>query len=691
VAVFTEKSMSARLFRQLFLLCAALLIAGICRAEPGADLAAQRARFPLVWEAARHGPDLAWRKLAAGLEGYPLYPYLPLASMRRRMSDVRRTEVDKFLAAWPDSLPAQQLREDFLRELARRNDWKDFLDLYTPITAGIELPCDALHARIALGRPLDFNADVEPLWLSAKALPDACDAAVAWARAQGKLTPALIRQRIELAATAGHARLIATLAAMLDGNARQDALRLVAAIREPGATLSQAASWPDSASARAAATLALVRLARRDSDAALTRWPTLFPHLHFAAEQRDRILHAIAVYQASDYAPDAGQLLGALPAAANDDVSREWRVRVALAAQDWRSALAALDAMSDAQKADDRWRYLRARVLVKLGRADEAAPLFASAAREANFHGFLAADWLKLPYTICSTRIDADAAADTALRKDANLARAFEFFAIGRLPEARREWDFAIPRLDTSQRRRAAALASRKGWYDRAVYAFGKGEDLHLYDLRFPLARRAQVRHDARDAGIEPAWAFAIIRAESAWTADARSDADAWGLMQLLPGTARNLAKAGKISFSGAAALFDPELNIRLGVAYLSKMAERYDGSPWLASAAYNAGPDPVDSWIDARDTLAPDFFIETIPYKETRDYVARVLAFSVIYDWRLHGNVLPLASRLPRIGQAYTPPPADAPRKAVVCPATPTDAPAMPSSSSSAPPPVGH
>ena len=123
-------------------------------------------------------------------------------------------------------------------------------------------------------------------------------------------------------------------------------------------------------------------------------------------------------------------------------------------------------------------------------------------------------------------------------------------------------------------------------------------------------------------------------------------------------------------------------------------MALHYDGSPWLATAAYNAGADPVGRWIDARDSLEPDFFIETIPYKETREYVARVLAFSVIYDWRLHGTAQPLASRLPRIGQAYTPPSDDATRKAVVCPAaeTPTDAaraaavPAPPKTSSAQP-----
>jgi soluble lytic murein transglycosylase len=141
--------------------------------------------------------------------------------------------------------------------------------------------------------------------------------------------------------------------------------------------------------------------------------------------------------------------------------------------------------------------------------------------------------------------------------------------------------------------------------------------------------------------------------------------------MQLLPGTAKQLAKVEKVAFSGGPDLLDADLNIRLGTRYLGIMATHYDGSPWLASAAYNAGDDPVARWINARDKLEPDFFIETIPYKETREYVARVLAFSVIYDWRLHGSAQTLASRLPRIGQAYTPPGPDAPRKSVICPAT--------------------
>ncbi|HEX3895877.1 MAG TPA: transglycosylase SLT domain-containing protein [Rudaea sp.] len=637
------------------------------------DFSAQRDRFMLVWEAAQHGPDLAWRKLAVGLEDYPLYPYLELASQQRRLSDLKPEEVEKFLTAFPDTLPAQMLRENFLYELARRQNWKIYESFYTGTERSRDLQCNALQAKLALAQPIDFDVDIKPLWLSAKALPAACDSAVQWAQSKNKITAPLIWERIDLAAQAAQSDLVSSLAPMLDGAEKTAAEHTATAIRDPQAALNDTPNWPDGAHDREAAVIALTRLARHDSDGAEAEWKTVSSHFHFDAEQRGKSLRAIAVYSASSYSPDAPTRLAAVPSDADDDTSREWRVRSALAAQDWKNALQALQIMSPTQQADARWRYLRARVLVKLGREHDAEPIFASIAQEANFHGFLAADWIDQPYAICSSQIDASAEEEKSARNNLSLQRAFEFFALDRLSDARREWEFAIAKLDPRERRLAADLATRLGWYDRAVYSLNQGDDLHFYDLRFPLARRDQIERDARAADIDPSWAYAIIRAESAWTSDAHSGADAYGLMQLLPGTAKQLAKVEKLPFSGPTTLFDPDLNIRLGTRYLSDMSLRYDGSAWLASAAYNAGVDPVGRWVNARDSLEPDFFIETIPYKETREYVARVLAFSVIYDWRMHGNAQSLASKMTRIGQPYAPPKEDAGRKSVVCPSSPS------------------
>ena len=662
--------------RHSFLLFIVALLFGFgARTAPAAtdagELARQREQFPAVWEMAKRDPTESWTRLAAGLETYPLYPYLGLAAMQRRMAQLTREEADAFLKAWPDSLPAATLREAFLLELAKREDWKNYLALFDDTTHNRELRCDALQARLALGEKLDFEKDVEPLWLSANALPSACDAATRWAQDQGKLTSALVWQRIELAsAKASNAGVIATLAPLLDGAERDAAEHTALALRDTAGALKHASGWPDAPRSRTAIALAIERRARHDADDADAQWSRLSTQFHFDAVQRGRALRAIALYRATSYSADALARLTALPADLTDDTTREWSVRSALATGDFKATLAALESMPAAQRNDARWRYLRARMLAKLGRGDEATALFRALAGEANFYGFLAADQIGAAYTICATELAEDQTAEAALRKDPNLARAFEFFAIDRLTEARREWDFAMQNLSAEQRRQAIALAEHAGWIDRAVYAFNRGEDLRLYTLRFPLARREQIVRDARVGGVEPAWAYAIIRAESAWTTDARSGANAYGLMQLLPGTAARLARERQVSYSGAADLLDPDLNIQLGTLYLGQMAARYDGSPWLASAAYNAGPDPVTRWIDARDSLDPDFFIETIPYKETREYVSRVLAFSVIYDWRLHGAVQTLSSRLPRIGQTYDPPGDNVMRRAVACPA---------------------
>ena len=318
-------------------LCGSLVAPGAVAGAPAAEeLKLQRERFPLVWETAKHGPADAWRKLAMGLESYPLYPYLELAGLQKKLPQLKPAEVAEFLAAWPDSLPAQSLRDAFLLELAKRGDWKNFLALYADSARGKELQCDAMQARIALGQVPDFKRDIAPLWLSANPLPAACDAVVAWSTQQGKLTPALIWQRIDLAANAAHADVVAGLAATLGDDERIAAERIALALRDPVAAMTKSSAWPDKPRARDALVLAFERLARRDSDTAETQWAKLATHFHFDPDQRGRILRTIAVYRASGYAPDALARLNALPADAADDTSREWHVRLALAAQDWK-------------------------------------------------------------------------------------------------------------------------------------------------------------------------------------------------------------------------------------------------------------------------------------------------------------------------------------------------------------------
>lgn len=666
---------AARARRPLPYLLLALLtawfgLAGTASAAP--SLAEQRIAFRQAWAVAQQGGD-GWRAWVGKLAGYPLFPYLEEAALEHDVATLDRATVAAFLARYPDLLPAADLRRAWLLEQASQQRWDDFLALYQS-GLGDTLTCDALQAKLAQGGTLDFQRDLAALWAK-PGLPNACDPVIAAAHDAGLLTDARLWTRIDRAVDAGQGGTVAALAAWLPAEEGKAAARLAQALRDPAAAVADAASWPDTPRHRQAAALALRHLARRDTSAADAGWQRLRPRFGFTPSQRDAVLYALALYHATDFDEHALERLAALPAAAQTDASREWRARVALARQDWSAVLSAIDAMPERQQDQDEWRYFRARAWAATGRGAEADALYAKLAREPTYYGFLAADRTQGDYAICPLDPPDDAQRGQALQADAGLQRAFELYAVGLPRLARREWSRALDGADASTLRAAAQLAYAQGWYDRAVFTFSSGDALRYYDERFPLASQDGVVPQAQQAGIDPSWAYAIARAESAWVSDARSGADARGLMQLVPATAALVAKQYGLAWGGGDTLYNPVVNIVLGTRYLAQMAARFGGAPWLASAAYNAGPNKVDQWLDQRGTLPPDLFVATIPYRETRDYVARVMAFAVIYDWRLSGKALPLASRMPPVGQTYSLPDVHTPRKDVTCPATPAPA----------------
>jgi soluble lytic murein transglycosylase len=161
-------------------------------------------------------------------------------------------------------------------------------------------------------------------------------------------------------------------------------------------------------------------------------------------------------------------------------------------------------------------------------------------------------------------------------------------------------------------------------------------------ELRFPLAFKSEIQGAAKRVQLPQEWVFAVARQESAFIPDARSSAGAVGLLQLLPGTAREVARKSRTPFNPAQ-LVEPKHSARLGSEYLRGLMTRYGDNRVLATAAYNAGPGRISRWLrDQPDSVTTDVWVETLPYRETREYVQSVLAFSVIYSYRL-GSSRPL------------------------------------------------
>jgi soluble lytic murein transglycosylase len=120
--------------------------------------------------------------------------------------------------------------------------------------------------------------------------------------------------------------------------------------------------------------------------------------------------------------------------------------------------------------------------------------------------------------------------------------------------------------------------------------------------------------------------------------------------MQLMPATGRETAQEIQFPYAGRATLTDSSSNIRLGTVYLGKMYEQFADNRVLATAAYNAGPHRVKSWLPDSGTVDARVWIENIPFRETRKYVRRVLADEAIFHWRLTGERRRISSELPRI-----------------------------------------
>ncbi len=628
---------------------ALLLILMVLWADAGAkvSLADRRESLRAAFQAADSG-QLALAQ-ADRFADHLLYPWLQASILAKQIDTVEPSSIQPVIDRLGDQPAGRWLRSVWLASRVKRRDWPSFRIAYRG-SEDKTLRCADLAARLDdkrtdVGIDAGWIADAQALWLTGAPLSDVCDGPFAKLVELGKLDDGLRWQRIDLAAAAGQTDLIRFLAKDLTSEDRMLAQSYAAFIDAPSETN---LAWPNTARSRNVATTALAGLAKTNPERANVLLEKLMPTLKLDQAQQNRVLYEVAVWTAASSLPDAAARFDAVPASAYDERLHEWRVREAISRGDDAAALSAIEKMGATQRQDSRWRYFEARLRERLGQAEAARALYRQAAASATFHGWLAADRLHQPYALCALEPTGDQARKDRIAAMPGLVRAFELLAIDRPEWAAREWNEAIKTMSDSDRLVAVELANQSGWYDRGVFALANtAEDLRHYSLRFPMPYEADIRVQAKANGLDPAWVAAQTRAESAFMPKARSVADARGLMQLQPSTGALMARRLGQEWQGGESLYDPGTNLRLSTAYLRLMLDRFGGFAYLAIAAYNSGPSPVERWSRARRQLEPDFFIESIPYKETREYVARVLAFSVVYDWRMRGNAAPLSDRL--------------------------------------------
>lgn len=637
------------LLRRGLTLALALGCSGLA-ASAVAGLKEERAAFQYAYQSAKDGdaPDAV---LLQSLQNYPLKSYLSYLDLRERLPLVAPSELAAFVQAYPISFMTDDLRRRYLRQLAKNGDWAGYPAFDDASLTTQEFRCQRLVARGMQQGQASVLEEGLMLWDEGVSWPVTCQPLEAWLMDAEAMPPARVWWRIERLMEKNQSSEASRLAADLGSDAQAQVTRWKTARKSPAGFLAQNKSVKGDGVLHLMLADSAKRLASDDADQAYAAWMALAARETMSPKVRSEAEGGIAMAAARQHDAQASDWFEAAPSSGFDADMRAWRVRAALRQQNWARVLKAIEAMPRDEQDDEEWRYWRARALEQQGQGDLAKQIWQDVASDVTYYGLLSADRAGVSYRLAYVDLPDDALVQEVAQRPA-VQRAREFYTQGLIDEARKEWLVALRDMDLPTQRAAAHLAARWGWMDRAAITMGKARNSGMEDLevRFPLPWRDDVERFAREESIESGWMFGIMRRESVFMADIGSSAGAQGLMQLMPGTAKDVARKLAMPVPNKGDLHDPATNMRLGSAYLGDVLERFDGNQVLATAAYNAGPGRVNRWLPEVGSLPADIWVDTVPFTETREYCRAVLHYATVFDWRLNGESKPLSARMPNI-----------------------------------------
>jgi soluble lytic murein transglycosylase len=633
----------------------ALLLALLCTAQPLAakedDGHQQRVLFLEAKKALEREDYTLFSRNIQQLQEYPLYPYLIYWQLRSKLESQPAATIEAFLTNYEELPVAPLLRSVWLRHLAKTSRWEEFLHFYRG--GGTEMQCRQHTAQLHTGNKTLAWAGAKKLWLVDHSQPDDCDELFkAWEEAGG-INHDLRWQRIEMVMERGNSSLAHYLAKGLNEADRERLTLWRRVYNDPTLIERSSQLKPDTLENRRIILHGLKRLAGNKPEQAVALWRKAQTRYQFTREQSHAIGKTIASNFAYDGDPRALIWFAQLPPEIINQEERTWAVRLALRNSNWKAALAWIDAMPVAERQSTQWQYWRARIGAKLGEEQQAEHLYYAVSGDRGYYGFLAADQINGAYNLEHKPVVVESDALQALKESPEMVRAHELYMLLLTTDARREWESAVARMDDQQQLVAGKLADEWKWYDTALLTLAKANYFSDLDIRFPLAHSETVTREAESRKLDPAWVYAVARQESAMSPDALSPAGAMGLMQLMPSTGKAVAKQLKYPMSGSAQLLEPDTNIHLGTYYLRQVLDRFDNNAVLATAAYNAGPYRVSTWFPEQGKIDADIWVESMPFRETRQYVRRVMAYTVFYEQRLDNSTTRLSQRMPIIETA--------------------------------------
>ena len=602
---------------------------------------------------------LATLRTSLSATRHPLAMWVEYWDLNLRLNEARTEEVDAFLARWPGSYVEDRLRNDWLLELGRRRNWATFLREQPrfKMNDDREVACYAQVASLQGTHPSASAVEAaQALWLAQRDADDGCQTLGQMLMDSKLLPEALVWRKVNLAVEINRLRLARQTAQLLgEGVAKS----VADVLEQPLRHLSRKANGFGTLQTELTA-VALAKRANTDPEEAADllerRWAHVIgPDLSawvWAVIGRNgaQSLHA----QSLDWVRNAWKPQSAKALPPWSDETLAWHTRAALrlgqGTERWQLVLRATDAMSPNERQDSAWQYWRARAQLGLASSDsqrtQARQQLAALAHPLHFYGQLAAEDVGTPLPLPGRPAALSASEREAAQRHPGLQRALYLIAAGLRPEGVREWNFHLLGLSERELLAAAQMACDREVWDRCINTSEKTRTEVDLAQRYPMPLRNEVTQRAREAGLEPAYVYGLIRQESRFVMDARSQVGASGLMQVMPATAKWTAKRIGLTDYRPDMIADRAINLRIGTAYLKLVLNDQDGLPALAAAAYNAGPGRPRKWRNG-PTLEPAIWAENVPLNETRDYVKKVLANTTVYAALASGQPASLKARL--------------------------------------------
>ena len=601
------------------------------------------------------------QQLSSSMQNDVLGYYPEYWLLNQNLASQPASSIVSYAQRYANSAMAEKLAADYVEEKVKQADFASA----QPVLPYVNNPdkaesCAVAQVRAKTGDPLVF-AEHKEVWLNTDAQPDSCAGLGRMMLSSPIMTQDDRQQRLWAQLRAGQAGQAVATAQSVGISLTLSQLNQIQAAPQNYLWSASKVTAAD----HAYLVYALGRLADTDLESAFSTLPRAAEGV---PEDVKQMLHRTVAYvggttvMKNGFKPEVLKAFDASAAMQFTPEEAEIYARQSIRFSEWDSLIRAVDAMSINQQQEDRWQYWRARAVEQKGSASDksaAQHIYRRlAASGDDYHHLLARDRLGQVF-IDYPQYQPTADDIQRLNQDIHFRRAFKLREIGAAPVYfNREWNWAVRQAilkqDDGLILAAAKRATDIGWYDRAIYAADRTLKQHNSNYRFPTPYQSFVVNHSQNAGIDPAWAYGLMRQESRFNTGARSHVGAGGLMQIMPDTAMLVARNMGETYNPAA-LSDMNTNIRYGTFYLSMIQRQLSNNSVLATAGYNAGPNRARRWQPEFQNLASDQYTETIPLLETRDYVKHVMTNATHYSIVLGRGNQSISSRMSFIPQRVT------------------------------------